>query len=384
MNKNLVILLCLSMVLSGCTAVNDEIKDEVFENFGCTDSNALNFDENATIDDESCVYDEPVELLEIAHIDGCDNTNSIHCMLPFPSDAFLINDQNTTTGKRIHYSSSTIPNSGTVDLVEIPILNQMDGASPNTQIMTAFEKEPDVSELAGQYSISKSLESGHSTVLINRLTGELVPHWVELDVRSEADQPTILHIRTIKALEHNTPYVVAMSGLTDESGELVPTPEGFAALRDQVITTSMDIENRRSEFQNLFSFIEVNTDISIQYLQTAWSFHTSSTESIIGPMISMRNDALERIGEEGLGCNVEANEEILDDQGNRSHWLISGTYTAPQYTESFYPPTLIRRVSDTDRTPVFVENREIPFWLLIPGTATEEPADLTIWGHGFL
>ena len=255
-NQNLVILLCLSMVLSGCTAVNDEVKDEVFDNLGCTDSNALNFDENATIDDESCVYDEPVELLEIAHIDGCDNTNSIHCMLPFPSDAFLIDDQNTATGKRIHYSSSTIPNSGTVDLVEIPILNQMDGASPNTQIMTAFEKEPDVSELAGQYSISKSLESGHPTVLINRLTGELVPHWVELDVRSEADQPTILHIRTIKALEHNTPYVVAISGLTDESGELVPTPEGFAALRDQVITTSMDIENRRSEFQNLFSFIE--------------------------------------------------------------------------------------------------------------------------------
>ena len=210
-NQNLVILLCLSMVLSGCTAVNDEVKDEVFDNLGCTDSNALNFDENATIDDESCVYDEPVELLEIAHIDGCDNTNSIHCMLPFTSDAFLIDDQNTATGKRIHYSSSTIPNSGTVDLVEIPILNQMDGASPNTQIMTAFEKEPDVSELAGQYSISKSLESGHPTVLINRLTGELVPHWVELDVRSEADQPTILHIRTIKALEHNTPYVVAIS-----------------------------------------------------------------------------------------------------------------------------------------------------------------------------
>ena len=283
MNRILVILLCVSMVLSGCTAVNDEISEQVFENFGCTDTNALNFDENATIDDESCIYDEPIEILQIADIEGCDNTNSIHCMLPFPSDAFLINDQNTTTGKRIHYSSTTIPNSGTVDLVEIPILNQMDGASPNTQIMTAFEKEPDVSELAGQFSISKSLENGHSTLLINRLTGELVPHWVELDIRSEEDQPTILHIRTIKALEHNTPYVVTISGLTDESGELVPTPEGFAALRDQVLTSSMDIENRRAEFQNLFSFIEVNTDISIQQLQTAWSFHTSSTESIIGP-----------------------------------------------------------------------------------------------------
>lgn len=241
MNRILVILLCISMVLSGCTAVNDEITDEVFEILGCTDSNALNYNQNATIDDESCLYEEPQEILEIPHIDGCDNTNSIHCMLPFPSDAFLVDDQTTVTGKRIHYSSNTIPGSGTVDPIEIPILNQMDGASPNTQIMTAFTKEPDVSQLAGQYSISKSLESGHSTVLMNKLTGELVPHWVELDVRSEIDQPTILHIRTIKALEHNTPYVVIISGLTDENGELVPTPEGFAALRDQVITSSLSL-----------------------------------------------------------------------------------------------------------------------------------------------
>ena len=170
----------------------------------------------------------------------------------------------------------------------------------------------------------------------------------------------------------------------DDSGELVPTPEGFAALRDQVITSSIDIENRRSEFQNLFSWIEVNTDISISQLQTAWSFHTSSTESMIGPLISMRNDALERTGE-GISCTVESNELMMED-GNASHWLISGTFTAPQYTESFFPPTLIRRTSAEDRTPVFVENREIPFWLVIPYSAvtTQEPADLIIWGHGFL
>ena len=138
MNRFFVILLCASMMLSGCTGINDEITDEVFEIFGCTDSNALNFNQNATINDESCLYEEVQEILEIPHIDGCDNTNSIHCMLPFPSDAFLVDDQNTVTGKRIHYSSNTIPGSGTVDPIEIPILNQIDGASPNTQIMTAF------------------------------------------------------------------------------------------------------------------------------------------------------------------------------------------------------------------------------------------------------
>ena len=382
--SKIAILLCISMVLSGCTVVNDEVTDGVFEILGCTDADALNFNENATINDQSCYYEEPIEILEIPHIDGCDNTNSIHCMLPFPSDAFLINDPNTVTGKRIHYSSNTIPSSGTVSPIEVPILNQIDGVSPNTQIMTAFTVDPDVSELAGQYSISKSLESGHPTILMNKLTGELVAHWVELDIRSEIDQPTIFHIRTIEALEHNTPYVVIISGLTDQVGELVPTPEGFAAIKYQQLTSSPDIENRRAEFQNLFSWIESNSDISVSELQTAWEFHTSSTESMIGPLLSMRNDALERIGD-GIGCTVESNTEVFDEEGNRSHWLMTGTFTTPQYTESFFPPALIRRTSIDDRTPVFVENREIPFWLVIPNSATEQgPANLTVWGHGFL
>jgi len=383
MNKLIVVLLSCSIILSGCTAKTDENIDSD-EVLGCMDENATNYNIEATNDDESCDYQNEINPIAIPHVEGCDNTNPIHCMLPFPSDAFLIDDESTNTGKRISYSQNTIPSSGTVSPVEVPILNQMDGASPNTQIMTAFNVEPDVSDLAGQYSIGKSLESGHSTVIINQLNGELVAHWVELDIRSESDQPTIIHMRTIEALNHNTPYVVLLSGLIDENDDPIPTPEGFAALRDNVITTSPDIENRREEFKELFNWISENTDYSINELQTAWSFHTSSTESMIGPLLSMRNDALERTGD-GIGCTVESNTEVMID-GNSSHWLITGTFTTPQYTESFFPPALIRRTSTEDRTPVFVENREIPFWLVVPGSAVElqEPAKLTIWGHGFL
>tara|TARA_B110000467_G_scaffold90762_1_gene82062 strand:+ start:7823 stop:9892 length:2070 start_codon:yes stop_codon:yes gene_type:complete len=386
MKKTLAVLFCCSIILSGCTANSDESTD-IDEILGCMDENAKNYDIEATNDDGSCDYTDENTLdnpITIPHIEGCDNTNPIHCMLPFPSDAFLIDDDTTNTGKRIHYSQNTIPSSGTVSPIEIPILNQMDGASPNTQIMTAFTVEPDVSELAGQYSIGKSLDSGHSTVIINQFNGELVAHWVELDARSEIDQPTIIHMRTVEALDHNTSYVVLLTGLMDENNQSIPTPEGFAALRDDVITTSPDIENRRGEFKELFNWISENTEYSINELQTAWSFHTSSTESMIGPLLSMRNDALERTGN-GIGCKIESNTKVMIEE-NTSHWLITGTFTAPQYTESFFPPALIRRTSTEDRTPVFVENREIPFWLVIPGSSEDiqEAAKITIWGHGFL
>ena len=382
---NIAILLVISMLLSGCSGQVDEAEEQIS---GCMDETATNYNPNATNSDSlSCTYDETngIDPISIPHTEGCDNTNPIHCMLPFPSDAFLLDDETTNTGKRIFYSANTIPGSGTVSPIEIPILNQMDGASPNTQIMTAFSVEPDVSELAGQYSIGKSIDSGHSTAIINQFTGELITHWVELDVRSEEDQPTIIHMRTIEALEHNTSYVVLLSGLKDHQGNTINAPEGFAALRDNVITNSPDIEERRADFQELFTWIIENTDYNVSELQTAWSFHTSSTESIIGPLLSMRNDALERTGE-GIGCTIESNTEVLYNDGNTSHRLMTGTYTAPQYTESFYPPALIRRASVDDRTPVFVENREIPFWLVIPNSAAEiqEPASLTVWGHGFL
>ena len=382
---NIAILLVISMLLSGCSGQVDETEEQLS---GCMDETATNYNPNATNSDSlSCTYEETngIDPISIPHTEGCDNTNPIHCMLPFPSDAFLLDDETTNTGKRIFYSANTIPGSGTVSPIEIPILNQMDGASPNTQIMTAFSVEPDVSELAGQYSIGKSIDSGHSTAIINQFTGELITHWVELDVRSEEDQPTIIHMRTIEALEHNTSYVVLLSGLKDHQGNTINAPEGFAALRDNVITNSPDIEERRADFQELFTWIIENTDYNVSELQTAWSFHTSSTESIIGPLLSMRNDALERTGQ-GIGCTIESNTEVLYNDGNTSHRLMTGTFTAPQYTESFYPPALIRRASVDDRTPVFVENREIPFWLVIPNSAAEmqDPASLTVWGHGFL
>jgi len=370
--KKIASLLIICILISGCTGQDGKGEDD-------TTQNPLTLEENTQEDSE---MPSSEEIVSIPNVDGCDNTNPLHCMLPFPSDAFLSKDETTETGVRLNYSENSIPGSSFSPTIEIPILNQIDGVSPSTQIMTAFTKDPDVSNLAGQYSIGKSIENQHPTLLINMDSGELIPHWVELDARSEPDKPTILHIRTIKSLTHNTPYAVFISNLQDSDGGPIIAHEGFASLRDGLLTDSSEIESRRGDFLELFKWAESNYGIEIANLQAAWQFHTASTESIIGPLISMRNDALSRTGN-GLGCTVSDSLEILEN-GNRSHWMITGTFTAPQYTESFHPPALMRR--SENRTPLFVENREIPFWLLIPDSAVDSgnPAKLTVWGHGFL
>ena len=203
------------MVLSGCTG-------------GSTDSveNENINDENNDIPLPDCELNdscfEPEEqLVMIPHSDGCDNINPIHCMLPFPSDAFLVDDETKVTGKRINYLPTSLPGSGSKSTIEIPLINQMDGFSTSTQIMTAFSSTPELFNIANQNNFLPSINIGHQTLLVNLETGDLVEHWVELDARAEDGEASILHIRTVKHLNFNTEYGVLVHGLMDISEQLI-------------------------------------------------------------------------------------------------------------------------------------------------------------------
>ena len=91
----LVILTVFSMMLSGCTeATNDSIEDNDMGD-EIDDTPLPNCELN-----NSC-FEPEEQLVVVPHSDGCDNINPIHCMLPFPSDVFLVDDETKETGKRI-------------------------------------------------------------------------------------------------------------------------------------------------------------------------------------------------------------------------------------------------------------------------------------------
>ena len=162
------------MVLSGCTgASTDSVENENIN------------DENNDIPLPDCELNdscfEPEEqLVMIPHSDGCDNINPIHCMLPFPSDVFLVDDETKETGKRIHYSPTSLPGSGSKSMIEIPLINQMDGFSTSTQIMTAFSTSPDLEMAANQNNIMPSMDVQHQTLLVNLQAQNLKPQSLNL------------------------------------------------------------------------------------------------------------------------------------------------------------------------------------------------------------
>ena len=323
----------------------------------------------------------PAQTINVESTSGCDNLNPIHCMLPFPSSAFLKDDNTTITGLRVDYAPNTLPVSGTLTNqggnVQIDSLNRLDGMSPSTQIMTAFSTLPNLTGVADQYNIGQSLETGHSTTLLNLDTGERLPHWVELDARADSESETIVFIRTLNSLDPNTNYGVGISGMG------VSPSDAFQAILDGVETNAIDVENRRESLNLLIEEME-KVGHPVADLKAAWTFHTASLDSILGGTLSMREDALQRLGDGGINCTVTNVEEDWIDDTDSDFRLIEGTYTVPQYVERQVLPSLLSR--DANGTPQFVENAEIPFTLVIPKIIADnnESAPLVVFGHGFL
>lgn len=383
LKKNLAIILTLSMLLSGCTSAEPEPTPEPEEIAGCMNLDASNYNPEATISDDSCLYPEPEEeVLSIPNNNVCDNTNPDHCLLPFPSGAFLVEDESTVTGFRMSISGEAIPDSIFATSEEFSIINSRDGNSPATQIFTTFSSLPSTSNLASQDDISISLEGNHGSVLLNMDTGEIVEHWIEVSARIQEGEKTLVHLRTTRGLEHNTQYAVAFRGLMDIDGNSIASFDAFRALRDDIVTDSSQIENSRTGFETMFSALS-EVGFERASLQSAWWFHTSSTESITRDILSMRDDASQLLGDGGISCSITSVEENHGGD-NSTFRIIKGTITTPHYLEEVNPPTAMKR--DENGLPQFNFNTEVVFTLSIPQSAADsnQSAPLIVLGHGFL
>ena len=364
--KMATILVVFSMLLAGCTGESDN------------DSSDMPID--GIHEEDNNLDPTPEESLEIGGNDFCDDTNQIHCMLPFPSGAFLEEDASETTGFRLAIDGDAIPDTRSSVSDNMVILDRLDGFSPSTQIFTAFEEIPNITGMATQFNIGISNMEGHKSILLNMDTGEKIHHWIEMDARAQEDEEMIIFLRTIEGLDHDASYAVGFRDLVDHEGVAIEPSDGFRALRDGVNTDSEGIEEQRSDYEEMFVKLD-DAGFERVSLQSAWWFHTASTESILEDLLIMRDDAELKLAEEGIACNITEVEEDFGNDGT-SLRLIRGTVTTPHYMENEYARSPLMRDSSGD--PEFVENREIDFSMLIPRSLAENNTSgpLTVFGHG--
>ena len=360
----------VSMLLVGCTGEPSADSDE---------KGADEIEQPTNPTDNSTEVPED-EIIEIGGSEFCDDTNHIHCMLPFPSGAFLDVDETRDTGYSLSIDGEAIPDTRSSVSDNMVILDRLDGFSPSTQIFTAFDEVPNITGMATQFDIGISTMDGHSSILLNLDTGEKVHHWIELDARAQEDEETIIFLRTIEGLDHNTPYAVGFRNLVDEQGTSIVPSDGFKALRDGYETDSDRIEGQREPYEEVFNKLE-DAGFERSSLQSAWWFHTASTKSILEDILIMRDDAEQRLGGDGIGCQITEVEEDFGNDGT-SLRLVRGTITTPHYMENEFARSPLMRGPGGD--PEFVENREIDFTMLIPKSLAENNTSgpLTVFGHG--
>jgi hypothetical protein len=275
-----------------------------------------------------------------------------YCGLPFPSNVYLKDDPTgkSATGKRVEFGAETLPKTNKKDpdgnvtevAVDPSLFHGFDGFSPASAPMIYVEGAtadglPNVAEIAA------SVGPSSPSILLNADTGELVPHWVDLDALEPADQGTpalIMHPAVL--LTNRARYIVAYRHIKDGSGgDIAPSPV-FEALRSGGKSDDASVASRRCLYEDIFAKLD-KAGVGKDDLQIAWDFTVGSKESITDPLVKVRDAALATVGADGPEFTLKV---VAADPAN-------GIEETPSLDPN---PHIWRRMILTMKAPLFLDN----------------------------
>lgn len=363
------------------------------------------------------------EVVALANADVCEVLSSAECLLPFPSDRFLVDDPSKSplsNQKQLVLPAAGMPtvNGPAVDPTPFAMV---DGFSPTAPVLLHVPGDPDLALSGADVLVSPDLgdpqskpytgirtqagtstDPGSPTVLMNAATGERILHFVELDAKAADPARRALILRPAVALDPGQRYIVAVRGLVDGDGEVLPAEAPFRALRDILPTTIPAIESRRARFEDeIFAVLENAPEpVARGDLQLAFDYTVQSDHGLTSQVLSMQEQAYDWLEDQ---VDVQANQTFTvtpfgpadtDSKefdcsvpGTTTWRILRGTYQVPLFlTENPDDPSTLG-VLDTDADGVPVQNgvTNPVFTLSIPCSAklAETAAPHTILlGHG--
>jgi hypothetical protein len=301
------------------------------------------------------------------------------CLLPYPSDYFRSPDPN---GYHIAIADAAKVKDMHGHPVDPTTFWQADGFSRVSQIVATLGAPVAHDGLVGildDYAGSTMPQS--RTLLINATTGELIPHYVDVD--SRPSKPTRQGIALYPAilLAPKTRYVVALQNIVGADGMPVPAPKGFQKLRDhQVGDDDAALKGIATHFDSDVFPVIVRAGVARGSLQLAWDFTTASDEHPQEDMKNVREQTLAWLDQNQIQVTVDSVEQNTD----ADVWLrVRGTITGPLFMEDANPGAILHR----DASGKVVQNgmATFPYIAQVPMslmTATT-PARALAFGHGF-
>ncbi|MFH1532409.1 MAG: hypothetical protein ABIK09_16920 [Pseudomonadota bacterium] len=315
---------------------------------------------------------------------GCNPLASAwDCLLPYPSDFFLVDDASLPSGRRVVITGAARLERPDGKFVEPYLMHPADGFSHHPPILALFPGGVDPDDLVFHTGdVAASLGQDCTTVLLEAETGERVLHFAELDPRAEDDAHRALLIRPLVRLQNGTRYIVAIRGLRDQDGVEIEAPSGFRRIRDGEVAGDPVLGPIAQRYESdLFPALEA-AGLDRSGLQLAWDFTTETEEFVTGDMLAIRADLIERLEKAPPVVTILS---VTDDVNDRVLREIEGTIRVPLYVDSDEPGARLNR--DAAGHVIAVGETEVPFSLLIP-MSVQDPegqgsARVLQFGHGF-
>jgi hypothetical protein len=319
---------------------------------------------------------------------GCDPVDAAGCLLPFPSDYFTTRDRRTATGLRVDFSAAAMPANAQGVRVDPTEWNRNDGFSPGQGLLVHV---PGIdlarSGIAPVTDIGRSLAADAPIVLINTRTGRRHPYWAELDSRAAGEPDRqLLMIRPARNFDEGTRYVVALRGLRDATGRLVPADPVFASLRSWVPPRDRTLYRRWVYAQRALLSLRL-ARVDLRGLHLAWDFTVASRRSLTERALHLRDEAFRRLGRGSPAFSVTGVTDYTPEQDPLIRRQVTGTLTVPSYLDRPGGPPGSRLNYGTDGLPEQVpgNTQQAVFICNIPRTASAaHPARPALYGHGLL
>lgn len=308
---------------------------------------------------------------------GCDPLVPTYCGFPFPSSVRLADDAATVTGKRVAFTSEMLPRHNRYKTDPKPWAD-LDGFSPTGTLLAHFPTAT-IAGLPSQDDLGLSVTTASPTIVVDVSTGELVPHFAELDMTARNDDERTFMIRPVVRLKDATRYLVAIRHVKDASGaEIAPSP-AFAALRDGTPSDDASVEDRRALYADVFAKL-ASAGVERESLQLAWDFSTASRESITKYMVQMRDEALAAVGTKGPSYEITS---VEDDPNPHVRRRIHGYMNAPSWLDTTESGGTV--VFGADGKPARQGTAKFGFVVHVPNSAVNgTPGYLLQNGHGLL
>ncbi len=313
---------------------------------------------------------------------GCDVLAAEQCLLPFPNDAYTTKDTNTGTGRRINLPTGQLPNvsGATFDPSE---WNRNDGWSPSTPILVSVPNfDPAATRLPTQYDIEFSTTPESATVIVDLDSGQLVPHWAEMDQRAENPAERLLILRPATSLIETHRFAVGLRRMYGTNGVPIPAPMTFQVLRGNRIVADPRLVSQQEEYNFMFSeMAAAGVDRTNLYL--AWKFTVAGPDTLAGRLLAMREDAMGRL--DGGAPKFQVTSVTSDGLPEGIARQVSGTYEVPLYLNNGGAPGARMVYSPLNGDPLAVGTFTASFNCVVPRSAAENGEALpVVFGHGLL